>query len=256
MKIYPSILRRLPNEEHALFERHATEIVCESFIFTGDRDYLTARFAFFQRHPHLFLWSAAQALENYLRANILVFGSGVATNTQGHENLGNELRRIRPERLNIELGMPPGWAEQGVVHWHDLNAHGFLQRLEKLASPALRHEQFPLEIHLQDLVLLDRLVFSLREQLVDENVVNCKLVGEEFKQCFFDLNYPFCPSGQKHPHLTEVRPLHTTVTTLEDAVKGAYGHGAVYQAWAQQSMRMKPKYLQRILDGANKAVPS
>lgn len=246
MKIDQSILARLPYHEHERFERFATEIVCESFIFTGDRDYLTARFAFLQKQSHLFLWSAAQALEKYLKANILLLGSGAVTKTHGHENLGTELRRTHPERLNVELGLPQGLAEQGVGRWPALDANGFLKRIEQLGAPDVRYDQVQLDVHLQDLVLLDRLAFRLRHQLVHEHVTDCKLVGEQIKQRFFDLNYPFAPPDHEHPSLIGVRLFHTTVTTLEAAVKGVYGHAAIYQAWTKQSMGLSDKQVVRL----------
>ena len=67
MKIDSSVLNALPQEQRERFERYATEVVCESFIFTADRDYLTARFAFFQKQSHLFLWSARRLLKNILK---------------------------------------------------------------------------------------------------------------------------------------------------------------------------------------------
>jgi hypothetical protein len=63
MKIDSLVLNELPQEQRERFEEYAIKIVCESFIFTADRDYLTARFAYFQKQSHLFLWSAAQAIE-------------------------------------------------------------------------------------------------------------------------------------------------------------------------------------------------
>lgn len=114
MKIDPSILCRVPHGEHERFERYAAKIVCESFIFTGDRDYLTARFAFFQRQSHLFLWSAAQALEKYLKANILLLGDGVIKRIHEHTKLADQLRLVHPNRLEIDLTIPHGWAEQAI----------------------------------------------------------------------------------------------------------------------------------------------
>lgn len=251
MKIDPSILSRLPREEHERFERYATEIACESFIFTGDRDYLTARFTFFQKQSHLFLWSAAQALEKYIKANILLLGQGAITKTHGHKSLADSLRKVRPEGLSIELAMPKGWAEQGVAGWPDVDVDGFLLRIETLGAPDVRYDQVQLEVHLQDLVFLDRLAFRLRHQLIAEEVVSCRLVGDQLKQCFFDLNYPFAPIDHQHPKLIGLRLFHTSVTTLEAAVKGVYGHAAVYQEWAMQSMRLKPEHVQRLSDRSN-----
>lgn len=246
MKIDSSVLNALPQEQRERFERYATEVVCESFIFTADRDYLTARFAFFQKQSHLFLWSAAQAIEKYLKANILLLDSGSITRTHHHTALANTLRESQAKRLNIDLAMPNGWSEQGVAHWPSLNVDGFLERIEALGSPDVRYDQVQLDVHLQDLVFLDRLAFSLRDRLVVESVQDCRLVGEQLKSCFLDLNYSFAPADYEHPSLVGLRLFHTSVTTLEAALKGCYGRADLYGVWAQKSMGLKPEDIERL----------
>lgn len=247
MQIDPSVLKALPQQQHDSFIRNANEIVIESFIYTGDRDYLTARFAFFQKQSHLFLWSAAQALEKYLKANILLLGCGAIKRIHQHTKLAKTLKEAHAERLEIDTTMPDGWAEQGAAHWLELNVDGFLQRIETQGSPDVRYDQVQLEVHLQDLVLLDRLAFRLRHELIDESVESCSLVGEQLKQCFFDLNHPFAPEGFEHPPLTGLLLCHTSVSKLEAAVRGCYGHENLYQHWACNSMDIKQKDLQRLM---------
>lgn len=246
MKIDSSVLIALPQEHCERFERYATEIVCESFIFTADRDYLTARFAFFQKQSHLFLWSAAQAIEKYLKANILLLGSGCIKRTHRHTNLANALRKSHPNRLNIDLAIPSGWPAQGVTYWPSLNVDGFLERIEALGSPDVRYDQVQLDVHLQDLVLLDRLAFSMRDQLITETVQDCRLVGDQLKTCFLDLNYSFAPADCVHPSLMGLRLFHTSVSTLEAALKDCYGHADLYGVWAQKSMGLKPEDIGRL----------
>ncbi|MEY4755762.1 MAG: hypothetical protein RJA34_660 [Pseudomonadota bacterium] len=247
MHIDASVLRGLQHEQHDRFVRNANEIVIESFIFTGDRDYLTARFAFFQKQSHLFLWSAAQALEKYIKANILLLGSGVIKRIHKHTELAKMLRETHAERLKIDTAMPDGWAEQGVAPWPNVDVDGFLRRIEMQGSPDVRYDQVQLEVHLQDLVLLDRTAFRLRYELIFESVESCRLVGAQLKQCFFDLNYSFAPEGFKHPPLTGLRMFHTSVSKLEAAVRGCYGHAGAYQDWAQKSMGVKPEDLRKLM---------
>ena len=251
MKIDPSILCSVPRKEHERFERYAANIVCESFIFTGDRDYLTARFAFFQRQSHLFLWSTAQALEKYLKANILLLGGGVIKRIHEHTKLADQLRQVHPNRLDIDLTIPHGWAEQGVTNWPERDIQAYLQSIEIFGAPNVRYDQVQLEVHLQDLVFLDRLAFSLRHQLVADAVDSCKLVGDQLTRRFFDLNYSFAPDDHQHPNLIGIRLLHSSVTTLEAAVKGCFGHEVAYQEWASKSMGLNAKDLQRLAHRPN-----
>lgn len=248
MRVDSSVLDSLPREQHERFERYATEVVCESFIFTADRDYLTARFAFFQKQSHLFLWSAAQAIEKYLKANLLLLGGGSIEKTHHHAKLANTLRKSHADRLNIDLTIPDGWSVQGVALWPNLNVDGFLDRLETLGSPNVRYDQVRLDVHLQDIVYLDRLAFSLRNLLVAETVQDCRLVGEQLKSCFLDLNYSFASAEYQHPPLMGLRLFHTSVTTLEAALKGCYGYANLYSAWAQKSMGLKPDHIRKLSD--------
>lgn len=227
----------LTEYEQDRFKRNTAEIVCESFIFTADRDYLTARFAFFQKQPHLFLWSTAQAIEKYLKANILLLGDGAITKNHKHTDLATKLMKSHPERLQIDLSTPEGWINQGVTIWPSLDAPDFLYRIEKLGSPDVRYDQVPQELHLQDLVFLDRLAFRLRDRLVSESVQGCRLVGKALKDCFFDLNVAFAPADYAHPELAGLSLCHASVSTLEAALSGCYGHAALYGAWVAESMK-------------------
>lgn len=241
MKIDLLGFNALTEYEQDRFKRYAAEVVCESFIFTADRDYLTARFAFFQKQSHLFLWSTAQAIEKYLKANILLLGKGVITRCHKHTSLAKDLLRSHPERLQIDHSIPEGWEDQGVTLWPSIDVLDFLKRIEKLGSPNVRYDQVSLEVHLQDLVFLDRLAFRLRDRLVAESVQSCGLVGEALKDCFLDLNDAFAPADYRHPALAGLRQFHASVTTLEAALKGCYGHEALYKAWAKSSMDYSPK---------------
>lgn len=251
MRIDPSVLNALPREQHDRFIRNANEVVVESFIFTADRDYLTARFAFFQKQSHLFLWSTAQALEKYLKANILLLGCGAITKTHEHTKLAKTLRETHPARLEIDTALPSNWKEQGVAIWSDADVDGFLQSIEILGSPDVRYDHVQLAVHLQDLVLLDRLAYSLRYQLIAEPVENCRLVGEQIKQCFFDLNYSFARADYEHPPLQGVTLQHYAVSRLEAAVKGCFGYARVYQDWARLSIGLTKNKLQSLLKQAN-----
>ncbi len=246
MKIDSSVLNGLPHAQRERFEMYATEIVCESFIFTADRDYLTARFAYFQKQPHLFLWSAAQAIEKYLKANILLLGSGSVKRTHDHTKLAFALRVSHAERLDIDMTIPDGWSEQGVALWPKLTVDGFLERIAILGLPDVRYDQVQLDVQLQDLVFLDRLAFSLRDRLIAESVLDCRLVSEQIKSRFLDLNYSFAPTDYAHPSWVGLRLFHTSVTTLEAALKGCYGRSDLYGVWAEKSMGLKPLDIERL----------
>ncbi|WP_305807280.1 hypothetical protein, partial [Stenotrophomonas sp. YIM B06876] len=124
---------------------------------------------------------------------------------------------------------------------------GFLQRIETLGSPDVRYDQVQLQVHLQDLVLLDRLAFRLRHLLVSESVESCRLVGEQLKRNFYDLNYSFAPAEFNHPSLVGLTLHHCSVSKMEVALKGVFGYGNLYKEWAQKSMKLTENDIQRLL---------
>lgn len=139
-----------------------------------------------------------------------------------------------------------------MPHWPNMNVDGFLNRIEALGSPDVRYDQVQLVVHLQDIVFLDRLAFSLRDRLVEESVQDCQLVGEQIKSCFLDLNYSFAPADYSHPSLVGLRLLsHASVTTLEAALKGCYGRADVYSVWAKNSMNLSPMAIEKLSHRGN-----
>lgn len=242
------ILQHLSSAERDRFERTTNEILIESFIFTADRDYLIARFAFFQKQSHLFLWSAAQAIEKYLKANISLLAGKPITTTHRLGNLASELRKSHPERLAVALTIPDGWSEVGVAGWTTLRLDEFLGRLEECGSPDVRYDQVRLTICLQDLVYLDRLAFSLRDRIVSESVVESESVSDFLRKCFFDFNVAFAPPGYIHPEMEGLTLHHATVSTLEAALNGIYGHSMLYREWAEKVLCVPSKKLMRLLN--------
>lgn len=246
MKISFPALNAQSQEVRERFEGYAAEIVCETFIFPADRDYLTARFAYFQKQSHLFLWSAAQALEKYLKANILLLSSERISRTHRLTSLAKSMRNSGADRLDFDLTIPTGWPQHGVAYWPKQTVDGYLARMEAQGSPDVRYNQVQLNDRLQDLVYLDRLAFRLREGLVLESVNDCQLVGNQLKSCFFDLNYPFAPADHEHPPLQGLRLAHTSVSTLEVALNGGYGHAHLYRDWVEMSMGLNSKDIDRL----------
>lgn len=241
-------VKRLPPEQQERFAGITAEIVCESFVFSGDRDYLTARFAFFQKQSHLFFWAASQAVEKYLKANTILLKQEPISRNHRLNALFNGLKESHPERTEFHLKAPDEWAEQGLTYWPQVSAGEFLNRLERIGAPDVRYDQVKLEETIQDLVLLDRLAFSLRADLIHESVQACQHVGQHLLDCFLDLNYPFAPVNYSHPSLEGITLVHHSVSTLEAALNGCYGHASLFEEWAIHYLALSPGTLGRLLN--------
>jgi len=136
MRIDIPMLVRLPSDQRQRFESVASRIVAETFVFTADLDYLTARFSFFEKQNHLFLWSAAQAVEKYLKANVLLLGIGRVQKSHKLKGMVQSIRAKHPERLTVDTSIPVGWDEQGVGSWPAVHIDDFISHLETWGSPS------------------------------------------------------------------------------------------------------------------------
>lgn len=240
------ILNRLPPDQLDKFKSLTTEIVIESFVFPADRDYLTARFAFIENQNHLFLWSAAQAIEKYLKANILLLGIDGVKKTHKLMGFAQLLRAAHPKRLMIDTSIPDGWHELGVGSWPTTSIDAFLLHLETWGAPSIRYDQSGFYVHIQNLVLLDRLAFQLRERLVQERVNECKYVSEQIKRCFFDFNISFAPKDYNHPPFKGLTLASMSVSTLEAAIKGLFGRPELYITWAKINLKLTDDEITKI----------
>jgi hypothetical protein len=241
-------LDRLSSGQRSRFELVASRIVAESFVYTADRDYLTARFAFFEKQGHLFLWSAAQAVEKYLKADIVLLGLGDVKKTHKLKGMVKSLRETNPERLAVDTSIPDGWVEHGVAHWPSTNIGDFISHLENWGAPGVRYDQNGFHLNLQYLVLLDRLVYLLRDGLVEQRISDCRHIGQRILDSLYDLNFSFAPADHKHPPLKGLTLVSASVSTLEAALKGVYGIPVLYRTWAMGCFGLKESdisYIQR-----------
>ena len=65
---------RLPDNDQANIEKNIVEVIYESFVIPGDQDYLTARLLAQKGLERAFYWAAAQSIEKYLKAFLLLNG--------------------------------------------------------------------------------------------------------------------------------------------------------------------------------------
>ncbi|MBK7686911.1 MAG: hypothetical protein IPJ25_13650 [Rhodocyclaceae bacterium] len=67
----------LPEHIRSSAECNAVDVIYESFVVPADQDYLMSRLLAQNGLPRGFYWAAAQAIEKYLKAFLLMNGEGV-----------------------------------------------------------------------------------------------------------------------------------------------------------------------------------
>ena len=69
--------KRMPEYIQSSAECNVVDVIYESFVVTGDQDYLMSRLLAQKGLPRGFYWAAAQAIEKYLKAFLLMNGESV-----------------------------------------------------------------------------------------------------------------------------------------------------------------------------------
>jgi hypothetical protein len=145
-------------ERISVAKRH---IIYGSLVRSADFDYINARFAHFNIIPHLFWWSASQAVEKYMKSILLV-------NDQSVVGCGHKLLKMlgKLSDVGIELSgqeLISGYREIG---FDKISLQIFLKRIYEYGSPDCRYGLDGSDFDWHDLFYLDQLVFKLRRCIV------------------------------------------------------------------------------------------
>jgi hypothetical protein len=140
------------------------ELVKELFIDTGDEDYVIARWCLLNRLSRQFFWNAAQSIEKYLKAALLL--NGYTSRCYKHHlvSLFKEVSRVVGDLIPQQLEAPKQvklFADHREL-WGDLATIEFVSRIDKHGDPSNRYNFFGVELAASDLYKLDQVVFALR----------------------------------------------------------------------------------------------
>ncbi len=160
-----SHFKRLPDDIQCNAERHVVNVIYESFVVTGDQDYLMARMLAQNGLPRGFFWAASQALEKYLKAFLLMKGYGV-TNFNGHllKKLFEAANNIDSSLANLDIHPHKSiFIEPSVSHlFKKFTVIHFISEIEKYGKADNRYNASGVEYNTGHLCALDSLVFQLR----------------------------------------------------------------------------------------------
>lgn len=151
-------------------EEQKEQYVQEIFIDTGDEDYITARWLFLNQLSRQFFWSAAQSLEKYLKAALLLNGHSVKK--YNHDLIGlfkkasNFARSLIPPHLKAPEQVRLFSENRNL--WGDSATEKFISRIHEHGDPSNRYDYFGIILEPSDLYKLDQVVFALRN-------ITCKL---------------------------------------------------------------------------------
>ena len=144
-------------------------VVKELFIDTGDEDYIIARWCIFNRMSRQFFWNAAQAIEKYLKASLLL--NGYSSKGYRHDLIALfcQVNRFAGGLIPQKLGAPKQvklFADHSEL-WGDPATQEFIRRVNRYGNPSNRYNFFGFELEASDLYKLDQVVFPLRNIAVE-----------------------------------------------------------------------------------------
>lgn len=138
------------------------EMVNEMFVEPADNNYVLARWLFVNGIVPEYCWQAAQAIEKYQKAILLLNKERI---TKQHE-IGKDLARVRKtagDLVPADLLAHIGASAKGRSK---CTPEHFISRVERQGHPDCRYGQVSWSIYGNDILALDCLVFHLRRLAV------------------------------------------------------------------------------------------
>jgi len=170
------------DEMLARTEVHIVTVIYQSFVIPADEDYLTARLLFKANLYRGFYWSAAQCIEKYLKAFLLIHGISVKEKNHSINHLIEEAIKIDNKFEKIDFKIHPAINIDKNLYGqiNILSLQSFLKDIENYGSADNRYNTSGVDFGIEHLFALDKFVFLLRGQIEVPDI------SDSFKQ--FDSN--------------------------------------------------------------------
>jgi len=241
-----------PERTKAAAERYVAEVIYESFVVTGDQDYLMARLLALKGLPRGFYWAAAQTVEKYLKALLLMRGQGVVS-YRGHPllNLLKAATSVEPSLRTVDISMHQSIRapENYSSLLQQFTVNELLIDLENHGASDNRYNAIGIEYNTGHMFALDTFAHHVRA------LIGVLPIGESHRKLSEDLvasfniaNPWFCFSQEPSLILpTKELPLkaHGTVTRLEFISKNQGSpECTIAMEWLSEKMQL-PKSLRK-----------
>jgi len=242
------VVNKLPPEIQETVEHSIKRVIYESFIVPADEDYLTARLLAINGLSRAFFWSAAQAVEKYLKAYLISHGECVIPPKKGNKHSLIDLYDraaaqdpsfqtfiIKPSE---ELSKFPSLTEGAKVG----SPRDYVQVLDKEGNANNRYNRSGVEYYSLYLYALDNFVGFARGKLetnpIEDNIYK---IGEKLMSIFYFENSGF--KNEDYTYLSGIQnsnegSIWSVDTTWLDAIKNNQKSGPLLHAfkWLQQRM--------------------
>ncbi len=239
--------KRLPEYIQSSAECNAVNVIYDSFVVPGDQDYLMSRLLAQKGLPRGFYWAAAQAIEKYLKAFLLMNGESVKK-FKAHpiKALFEAASKIDTSIANFDILPHQNIQIDASVlsHLKTFNTTGFIDDIEKHGSADNRYNTYGVKYNTGHLCAMDSLSFKLRRKI---GVIP---ISESFKGLspdliqVFEKNNPWFQAGENHSFNripSEEFPIQysSSVTHFEFLVKNESNTAyKIALQWLREKMRL------------------
>jgi len=158
----------MPDYMRSCIEHFAVKVIYESFIVPADEDYLMSRLLAQKKFYRGFYWAAAQAVEKYLKAFLLMNGEGVKK-YRGHsiKALFEAATKIDTTISALDI-LPHNTIlidDRIASHFRTFTATEFIEEIGKYGCPDNRYNVFGVEYNTGHLCALDSFSFKIRNKI-------------------------------------------------------------------------------------------
>lgn len=264
------------------FETKKEQLVKEIFIDTADEDYITARWLFLNHLHRQFFWSAAQSLEKYLKAALLLNGRSAKENIEKKQYRHNLVKlfetvsQFASDLIPPQLAAPPQVAlySQNKDLWGNPITKDFISHINEYGDPNNRYDYFGIQLEASDLHKLDQIVFALRNitfkldapfdpgtptitfadqirkhpdkqfRRFEEHLIAEREKQPSLYESARENNFPFAPTYD-HQELPLI--IRGSVSTLEIIFKNPQlKYSAQLQQWAKDNIKLYDSEIKRL----------
>lgn len=227
------------------------DIIVETFVDPADSDFISARFMALNHQKRPFFWPALQAIEKYLKALLLSHGVSVKGRSFRHKIAAMSDRLGGYDDVLSNLRLTPVLEHEELRRlnlWGSEDPFEFIRKIEKYGLASNRYNFWGATFEASFLPKLDQLVFALRSRCVGTRALKGVGRNEKFHYYAYEQNYPFAPSSYHQGELAGKFIVGQEVPSIERALKGLYGHPAIFQRWLTDNIDISDDEISKIAE--------
>jgi len=239
-------LASLPDEILGDIEANIADVIYESFIVPGDEDYFSARLLAIRGFHRAYYWSAAQCIEKYLKAYLVLRGKSVRKLSHSISALLKEAAKFDPAFNNIDVS--PHTSIDIKDHERSFartpSTDEFIEILDKYGSPDNRYNSYGATFFSGHVFALDSLASFVRRRIECPRIErSLRHTSQDTQSVFYEKNPWFDrPKALEAPRRLPIDSFYRfsgNVPKFEILVKNrGRGHCMHALAWLRKKMKL------------------